>query len=121
MIEQFQERWGRQVVPCSCRLWTRTAFTACDLVTRRRFCTSRMAAGAARRERFRIGGGGCEGRPRGAGGVGGRGQDELMESTSARAPFRKSTWWLRSMSVREDRLFPVLYTSGLTTVGTIIC
>ena len=121
MIEQFQERWGRQVVPVQLPIVDQDGFHGVvDLVT--------MTGISVRAERQRARRGRKDSRSVAADAKAAHealvelvaeGKDELMEEY-----FREGTIPEEHLvaaiheAVREDRLFPVLYTSGLTNVGT---
>jgi elongation factor G len=121
MIEQFQEHWGRQVVPVQLPIVDEKGFHGVvDLVTMKAFLYE--PDGDGRGEVGKI--------PEGVAAdakaahealveLVAEGKDELMEEF-----FREGTIPEEHLitalheAIREDRLFPVLYTSGLRTVGT---
>jgi elongation factor G len=121
MIEQFQERWGRQVVPVQLPIVDEKGFHGVvDLVTMKAYLYE--PDGDGRGEVGKI--------PEGVAAdakaahealveLVAEGKDELMEEF-----FREGTIPEEHLitalheAIREDRLFPVLYTSGLRTVGT---
>ncbi|MGA1981903.1 MAG: elongation factor G [Acidobacteriaceae bacterium] len=121
MIEQFQERWGRQVVPVQLPIVDEKGFHGVvDLVTMKAYLYE--PDGDGRGEVGKI--------PEGVAAdakaahealveLVAEGKDELMEEF-----FREGTipedHLITALheAIREDRLFPVLYTSGLRTVGT---
>ena len=121
MIEQFQEHWGRQVVPVQLPIVDEKGFHGVvDLVTMKAYLYE--PDGDGRGEVGKI--------PEGVAAdakaahealveLVAEGKDELMEEF-----FREGTIPEEHLitalheAIREDRLFPVLYTSGLRTVGT---
>jgi elongation factor G len=121
MIEQLQERWGRQVVPVQLPIVDQHGFHGVvDLVTMKAFLyepdgnghgevakipdASLSDAKAAHEALVELVA---------------EGKDELMEEF-----FREGTIPEEHLisalheAIREDRIFPVLYTSGLRNVGT---
>ena len=121
MIEQFQARWGRQVVPVQLPIVDEKGFHGVvDLVTMKAFLYEPDGDGR-----------GVEGKiPDGVAAdakaahealveLVAEGKDELMEEY-----FREGTIPEEHLvgalheAIREDRIFPVLYTSGLRNVGT---
>jgi elongation factor G len=121
MIEQFQARWGRQVVPVQLPIVDEKGFHGVvDLVTMKAFLYEPDGDGR-----------GVEGKiPDGVTAdakaahealveLVAEGKDELMEEY-----FREGTIPEEHLvsalheAIREDRIFPVLYTSGLRNVGT---
>ena len=121
MIEQFQERWGRQVVPVQLPIVDEKGFHGVvDLVTMKAFLYE--PDGDGRGEVGKI--------PEGVAAdakaahealveLVAEGKDELMEEffQEGTIPEDHLITALHE-AIREDRLFPVLYTSGLRTVGT---
>ena len=121
MIEQFQERWGRQVVPVQLPIVDEKGFHGVvDLVTMKAFLYE--PDGDGRGEVGKI--------PESVANdakaahealveLVAEGKDELMEEF-----FREGTIPEEHLitalheAIREDRIFPVLYTSGLRNVGT---
>jgi elongation factor G len=121
MIEQFQARWGRQVVPVQLPIVDEKGFHGVvDLVTMKAFLYE--PDGDGRGEAGKI--------PDGVAAdakaahealveLVAEGKDELMEEY-----FREGTIPEEHLigalheAIREDRIFPVLYTSGLRNVGT---
>ncbi len=121
MIEQFQERWGRQVVPVQLPIVDEKGFHGVvDLVTMKAYLYE--PDGDGRGEVGKI--------PEGVAAdakaahealveLVAEGKDELMEEffQEGTIPEDHLITALHE-AIREDRLFPVLYTSGLRTVGT---
>ncbi len=121
MIEKFQERWGRQVAPVQLPIVDEKGFHGVvDLVTMQAFLyepngsghgavgkiPDRIAADAKAAHEALVE-------------LVAEGKDELMEEF-----FEKGTIPEEHLiaalheAIREDRIFPVLYTSGLRNVGT---
>ena len=121
MIEQFQERWGRQVVPVQLPIVDQDGFHGVvDLVTMKAFLYE--PNGSGRGEAGKIPdavAADAKAAHEALVELVDEGKDELMEEY-----FREGTIPEEHLvaaiheAVREDRLFPVLYTSGLTNVGT---
>ena len=121
MIEQFQERWGRQVVPVQLPIVDQDGFHGVvDLVTMKAFLYE--PNGSGRGEAGKIPdavAADAKAAHEALVELVAEGKDELMEEY-----FREGTIPEEHLvaaiheAVREDRLFPVLYTSGLTNVGT---
>ena len=121
MIEAMQERWGRQVVPVQLPIVDEQGFHGVvDLVTMEAFFYTPDGDGRgedrqdSRRPLQRR-----QGRARGARGTGSRRQRRvdggvLREGT---IPEEHLITALHE-AIREDRIFPVLYASGLRNVGT---
>jgi elongation factor G len=121
MIEQFQERWGRQVVPVQLPIVDEKGFHGVvDLVTMKAFLYE--PDGDGRGEVGKI--------PDGVAAdakaahealveLVAEGKDELMEEffSQGTIPEEHLIGALHE-AIREDRIFPVLYTSGLRNVGT---
>jgi elongation factor G len=121
MIEHFQERWGRQVVPVQLPIVDEKGFHGVvDLVTMKAYLYE--PDGDGRGEVGKI--------PEGVAAdakaahealveLVAEGKDELLEEF-----FREGTIPEEHLigalheAIREDRIFPVLYTSGLRNVGT---
>jgi elongation factor G len=121
MIEQFHERWGRQVVPVQLPIVDEKGFHGVvDLVTMKAFLYE--PDGDGRGEVGKI--------PDGVAAdakaahealveLVAEGKDELMEEffSQGTIPEEHLIGALHE-AIREDRIFPVLYTSGLRNVGT---
>jgi elongation factor G len=121
MIEQFQERWGRQVVPVQLPIVDEKGFHGVvDLVTMKAFLY--QPDGDGRGEVAKIpdaNAADAKAAHEALVELVAEGKDELMEEY-----FREGTIPEEHLigalheAIREDRIFPVLYTSGLRNVGT---
>ena len=121
MIDQFQERWGRQVVPVQLPIVDEKGFHGVvDLVTMKAFLYE--PDGDGRGEVGKIPSGiaaDAKAAHEALVELVAEGKDELMEEF-----FREGTIPEEHLisalheAIREDRFFPVLYTSGLRNVGT---
>jgi elongation factor G len=121
MIEQFQERWGRQVIPIQLPIVDQHGFHGVvDLVTMKAFLYE--PDGDGRGEMAKIPDAvqnDAKAAHEALVELVAEGKDELMEEF-----FREGTIPEEHLigalheAIREDRIFPVLYTSGLRNVGT---
>jgi elongation factor G len=121
MIEQFQERWGRQVVPVQLPIVDEKGFHGVvDLVTMKAFLYEPDGDGHGEVGKIPdVVASDAKAAHEALVELVAEGKDELMEEF-----FREGTIPEEHLisalheAIREDRIFPVLYTSGLRNVGT---